>query len=72
MYIAFACPPVESSPAMGVVLPGFSVVEECVYDVEELRSVFPGNDCLVEVSLLLGNNTLRLEFHFTARPLRCW
>lgn len=49
---------------MGVVLPGFSVVEECVYDVEELRSVFPGNDCLVEVSLLLGNNTLRLEFHF--------
>jgi hypothetical protein len=52
---------------MAVVLPGFSVVEECVYDVEELRYVsdFLGNDCLVEVSLLLGNNTLRLEFHFT-------
>jgi hypothetical protein len=30
----------ESLPAMAVVLPGFSVVEECVYDVEELRYVF--------------------------------
>ncbi|CAD6243573.1 unnamed protein product [Miscanthus lutarioriparius] len=74
MYIAFPCPPVESSPAVAVVLPGFFVVEELrrgcfvcvsVYDVEELRYVFPSNDCLVEVSLLLGNNTLRLGFHFT-------
>jgi hypothetical protein len=65
MYIAFACPPVDLSPAVAVVLPGFSVVEVCVYDMEELRYVFPGNDCLVEVSLLWGNNTLRLGFHFT-------
>jgi hypothetical protein len=55
---------VDSSSAVAVVLPGFSVVEVCVYDMEELRYVFPGNDCLVEVSLLWGNNTLRLRFHF--------
>jgi hypothetical protein len=34
MYIAFACSPVESSPALAVVLPGFFVVEE-------LRYVYP-------------------------------
>jgi hypothetical protein len=55
---------VDSSPAVAVVLLVFSIVEVCVYDMEELRYVFPGNDCLVEVSLLLGNNTLRLGFHF--------
>ena len=48
MYISFACPPVESSSALAVVLPGFSVVEK-------LRYVFPYGSRWEKVAPLLRN-----------------
>jgi hypothetical protein len=44
MYIAFACPPVESSLALGMVLPSFFIVE--------LRYVFPLRNKFLRPALL--------------------
>ena len=51
MFIAFACPPVESAPVWAVMVPGSFA--------EEPRLVCPGGDGEVVVSSALWNKSLR-------------